>query len=78
MIVTVSDPHTVPPPVSVGVVATGIFVMFIAFEATLEPHDVEQVAVIADVVFTWIDEPVAPVDQVIVPPTQPVAVIVAV
>jgi hypothetical protein len=77
VIATVSVPHTLPPPVIVGAVAVGTLVMFKAFEATLTPHDVEQVAVIACVVDTWILAPVAPVDHVIVPPTQPAAVIVA-
>jgi hypothetical protein len=77
VIATVSVPHTLPPPEMVGAVASGILVIFIALEATLTPHDVEQVAVIACVVDTWILKPVAPVDHVMVPPAQPAAVIVA-
>jgi hypothetical protein len=77
VISTFSVPHTFPPPEIVGATAVGIFVIFNAVDATLDPHDVEQVAVIVCVVDTWILKPVAPVDHVIVPPTQPAAVIVA-
>jgi hypothetical protein len=77
VISTFSVPHTLPPPVMLGDAGTDILVIFIALEATLTPHEVEHVAVIAWVVDTWILKPVAPVDHVIVPPTQPVAVMVA-
>jgi hypothetical protein len=77
VISTFSVPHTLPPPEMVGATAAGIFVIFNTLEATLDPHDVEQVAVIACVVDTWILKPVAPVDHVIVPPAQPAAVMVA-
>jgi hypothetical protein len=77
VIATVSFPHTFPPPVRVGVVAFGTLTISILLDATLDPQAVEHVAVIAWVVDTWILKPVAPVDHVIVPPTQPVAVMVA-
>jgi hypothetical protein len=77
VIVTVSVPHTLPPPVRVGVVAFGTLVISILLDATLVPQAVEHVAVIACVVDILMLGPVSVVDHVIVPPTQPDAVIVA-